>query len=197
MDNSKSAPANRATAGPFDISEVADTSNLIDFGAILLPASEKLQIRLDLEDGTERIIALSIDHSDSVLQLQAFAAPKTEGIWASVREQLKQTVLAQGGEVQEQLGSFGPELVSAITLKDERGKDIGVRHAKFIGVDGPRWFLRGVVGGAAINDPATSVLIDAIFRKVVVNRGDSAVPPRDLLPLKLPAGVVLPPRVQQ
>lgn len=190
----KSAPANRSTAGPFDIAEHPDTGNLIDFGAILLPANEQLQIRLDLEENSERIVALSIDHSDSVLQLQAFAAPKTEGIWGAVREQLKQSVVSQGGQVIEQLGSFGPELVTTLSITDDKGKSIGTRHAKFIGVDGPRWFLRGVIGGAAITDAATGVLIDAIFRKVVVNRGDSAVPPRDLLPLKLPAGVVLPPR---
>lgn len=190
----KQSPANRAAIGPFDVTEVLDLSNYIDFGSILLPANDQLQIRLDLEEGTERIIALSIDHSDSVLQLQAFAAPKTEGVWALVREQLKSAVEQQGGKASEQLGSFGTELLTEIAILDEKGKQVGVRHARFIGIDGPRWFLRGVVGGAAITDPATAVIIDSIFRKVVVYRGDAAVPPRDLLPLKLPAGVVLPPR---
>lgn len=176
------------------MTEVFDLSNHIDFGSILLPANDQLQIRLDLEEGSDRIIALSIDQNDSVLQLQAFAAPKTEGVWNQVREQLRSAVEQQGGRATEQLGSFGTELLTEITIADASGKTVGVRHARFIGIDGPRWFLRGVVGGAAISDPATAVIIDSIFRKVVVSRGDAAVPPRDLLPLKLPAGVVLPPR---
>lgn len=194
MSNAKSANPNRSVIGPFDKSEVNTEVGYVDFGAILLPSADQLQIRLEIEDSTERIIALSIDIADSVLQLQAFAAPKTEGVWAIVRDQLKSAVVSQGGTANEVIGSFGDELLTAIPLKDEKGKIIGERHARFIGVDGPRWFLRGVIGGAAINDPATAVIVDSIFRKVVVDRGDAAVPPRDLLPLQLPAGVVLPPR---
>lgn len=194
MSNAKSANPNRSVIGPFDKSEVNTEVGYVDFGAILLPSADQLQIRLEIEDSTERIIALSIDIADSVLQLQAFAAPKTEGVWAIVRDKLKSAVVSQGGTANEVIGSFGDELLTAIPLKDEKGKIIGERHARFIGVDGPRWFLRGVIGGAAINDPATAVIVDSIFRKVVVDRGDAAVPPRDLLPLQLPAGVVLPPR---
>ncbi|MFM6979859.1 MAG: DUF3710 domain-containing protein [Micrococcales bacterium] len=189
--SAKQAPANRSLIGPFDITEVDASAGYIDFGSILLPANEQLQIRLDLAEGTDRIIALSIDNADSVLQLQAFAAPKTDGVWESIRKQLVQAAQAQGGSATEQMGTFGNEVFTEIPGAS------GVRHARIVGIDGPRWFLRGVIGGAAVVDSATAVLIDAIFRKVVVNRGEDAVPPRDLLPLKLPAGVVLPPRTSK
>lgn len=190
----KSAPANRIEAGPFDLSELRDTHGYIDFGSILVPTKEDLQVRLDIEEATQRIIALSIDYHDSTLQLQAFAAPKSEGVWNLVRTQLKQSIQDQGGEAEERLSSLGTELVSRLALRNEAGKVVGNRFARFIGVDGPRWFLRGVIGGAAINDTAAAVGIELIFRSVAVNRGQEPIPPRDLLPLKVPAGVVLPPR---
>ena len=58
--------------------------------------------------------------------------------------------------------------------------------ARFIGVDGPRWFLRAVLSGrAAIDEDAASVLLDVV-RATVVVRGDEAMAPRELLALRLP-----------
>jgi hypothetical protein len=57
---------------------------------------------------------------------------------------------------------------------------------RFIGVDGPRWFLRAVFSGpAAVDQDAASTLLDVV-RATVVVRGDEAMAPRELLPLKLP-----------
>ena len=68
------------------------------------------------------------------------------------------------------------------------------RQLKFFGADGPRWFLRGILSGQALQDEATSVVLDNVFRQLVVNRGLEALPPRELLPLVMPAGNVAPPR---
>jgi|SRR5471030_300805 len=58
--------------------------------------------------------------------------------------------------------------------------------ARFVGVDGPRWFLRAVLSGrAAIDEDAASALLDVV-RSTVVVRGDEAMAPRELLALKLP-----------
>jgi hypothetical protein len=62
-----------------------------------------------------------------------------------------------------------------------------VRPVRFVGVDGPRWFLRGLFAGAAAADPAAAAPLEAVFSQVVVVRGDHPMPPRDLLELKLPA----------
>jgi hypothetical protein len=57
---------------------------------------------------------------------------------------------------------------------------------RFVGVDGPRWFLRAVLSGqAAIDDSAASTLLDLVKATVVV-RGEEAMAPRELLSLKLP-----------
>ena len=58
--------------------------------------------------------------------------------------------------------------------------------ARFLGIDGPRWFLRGVISGrGAIDDDAAAPLV-AIFRNTVVVRGSDPMAPRELLPLRLP-----------
>jgi hypothetical protein len=84
--------------------------------------------------------------------------------------------------------------VAKLPLIDDQGSTVGHRYARFIGVDGPRWFLRGMIGGAAIHDPASASQIETLFKSVVVDRGSEPVPPRDLLALHLPAGIVTPPR---
>jgi hypothetical protein len=59
--------------------------------------------------------------------------------------------------------------------------------AKFIGVDGPKWFLRGVVSGLALADTLAMTYMIDIFRSVVVMRGVSPMPPKELLQLTAPA----------
>ncbi|MFC6234356.1 DUF3710 domain-containing protein, partial [Leucobacter soli] len=65
----------------------------------------------------------------------------------------------------------------------------GVRVARFVGVDGPRWLLRGVIMGRATVDAEARAKIDEIFRETVVVRGDQPMPPSELLLLTMPAGV--------
>ena len=60
------------------------------------------------------------------------------------------------------------------------------RLARFIGVDGPRWFLRGVISGEAAVDVAAAEQVEELFRSVVVVRGTAPMPPRDLIPLRMP-----------
>lgn len=190
----KSAPADRRTAGPLDVSEVQGVKPYVDFGSLRIPSRENLAMRLEVEESSQRIVAVSMDFAGSSLQLQAFAAPKNEGVWHEIRTQMRESLAAQGGETEERIGSLGPELIAKIPLNDETGKQAGHRLAKFIGVDGPKWFLRGVVGGAALNDARAAADVDDLFRSVVVVRGDVPLPPKDLLPLTIPGGTVAPPR---
>lgn len=190
----KSAPADRRTAGPLDVTEVQGVKPYVDFGSLRIPSRENLAMRLEVEESSQRIVAVSMDFAGSSLQLQAFAAPKNEGVWHEIRTQMRESLAAQGGETEERIGSLGPELVAKIPLNDETGKQAGYRLAKFIGVDGPKWFLRGVVGGAALNDARAAADIDDLFRSVVVVRSDVPLPPKDLLPLTIPGGTVAPPR---
>ncbi|MTA91998.1 MAG: DUF3710 domain-containing protein, partial [Actinobacteria bacterium] len=64
----KSAPADRRSAGPLDVSEVRDVKPYVDFGAIRIQSREGLEMRLEVEESTSRIVAVSIDYASSSLQ---------------------------------------------------------------------------------------------------------------------------------
>lgn len=195
-DATPEAPdTSRSSTGPFDISEIESREGYVDLGAILIAPSEGLQLRLEVEEKTQRVIAVTLDLNGSSLQLQAFAAPKTEGLWDDIREQIGQSVGSQGGQVEEIQGPFGTELVAKLPAAAADGSQ-GFRVARFIGVDGPRWFLRGVLGGAAALEREAAAELEALFRRVVVIRGDSPMPPRDLLPLRLPKDAAPQPQAQ-
>ena len=180
--NSKSAPIDRVSAGPFDSSEVIEIKPLVDFGALQIPIREDVTLKLEVEEASSRIVALTVDHQGSSLQLQAFSAPGREGIWHEIRAGLEQSIQAQNGKTEIVVGPLGPELNAQIPTRDG-----GFRLAKFIGVDGPKWFLRGVISGLALADTLAMTYMIDIFRSVVVMRGTSPMPPKELLQLVAPA----------
>lgn len=192
--NEKSAPLDRETAGPYDSSEAEFNGSFVNLGSIQVPTKDGLQVRLEVEEPSQRVVAVTLDYDDSSLQLQAFAAPKSEGLWHSIRQQLEDSVLSQGGSVENRVGSLGPELLAKLPIVNESGAQIGTRYSRFVGVDGPKWFLRGVISGAAITDPKASAEIDDLFRSVTIYRDATPLPPGDLLPLNLPGGTVAPPK---
>lgn len=195
VDTSKSAPEDRETSGPFDISEVPAMRPYVDLGGIKIAPREGLQMRLEVDERAKRVVAASLELAGSLLQVQAFSAPKTTGLWNQIRSDLSTQLTQQGAKVEEEDGLLGPELVTQSTVPADQGG--GVRVARFVGVDGPRWVLRGVImGEAALNEDARASLLE-VFREIVVVRGDSPMPPGDLLPLKVPAGVQQSPQGQQ
>lgn len=192
--NEKSAPLDRESAGPFDSSEVDFNAAFLDLGSIRVPTKDGIQVRLEVEEPSQRVVAVTLEYDDSSLQLQAFAAPKSEGLWHSIRQQLEDSVVSQGGVTENRVGSLGPELLAKLPILNESGVQIGTRYSRFVGVDGPKWFLRGVISGAAITDPKAAAEIDDIFRSVTIHREASPLPPGDLLPLSLPGGTFAPPK---
>lgn len=180
----KSAPANRAEWGPFDSSESGSVKPAIDLGALRIEPRRGLQMRLEVEKGASRVVAVTLEFEGSTIQVQPFAAPRSSGLWLGIRDQISAQVTKQGGEVTAQEGVFGPELLANVPVQS--GQGYSKRTVRFVGVDGPRWFLRGVIGGAAAIDPQAAQAIHEIFRSIVVVRGDTPMPPRELLPLKVP-----------
>jgi hypothetical protein len=179
----KSAPIDRATAGPFDITELIQVRPSIDFGAIQVPMRDDLVYKLEVEEATSRIVALTVDHRGSTLQLQAFSAPGAQGVWHEIRSALEHSIASQNGKTEIVVGPLGPELDAQIPIASG-----GYRLAKFIGVDGPKWFLRGVISGIALGDTLSMSHIIDIFRSVAVVRGNAPMPPKELLELVAPAG---------
>jgi hypothetical protein len=182
----KSAPENRETEGPFDESEANPVRPYVDLGGIKILPREGLHLRLEIEEESKRVVAVGLDYADSTLQVQPFAAPRSSGLWHEIRDQIADQIGKQGGSTSLREGPFGPELVAEIPVAAGQGATGTTRLARFIGVDGPRWFLRGVIAGeGAVNEEAAAK-IDDLFRSLVVVRGSTPMPPRDLIPLRMP-----------
>ena len=188
VDQPKSAPDDRATAGPFDESEANPVRPYVDLGGVKVLPREGLHLRLEVEEGTKRVVAIGLDYANSTLQVQPFAAPRTSGLWHEIRAQIADQIGRQGGTTTVREGTFGPELLAQIPVAaGDAQQGAQMRLARCIGVDGPRWFLRGVIAGEAAVDPAAAAQVEDLFRSIVVVRGSTPMPPRDLIPLRMPA----------
>ena len=185
--SAKSAPEDRATEGPLDEVEANPVRPYVDLGGVKILPREGLHLRLEIEEGSKRVVAIGLDYAGSTLQVQPFAAPRSSGLWHEIRAQIADQIGKQGGTTTLREGPFGPELVAEIPVAAGQGADGSSRLARFIGVDGPRWFLRGVIAGEGAVNPDAASEIEDLFRSIVVVRGSAPMPPRDLIPLRMPA----------
>ncbi|GEB50029.1 MULTISPECIES: DUF3710 domain-containing protein [Streptomyces] len=182
--------------GPWDVSEVGDpSSGRVDLGGMFVPGVEGMELRVEVAG--DAIVAATLVLQDSAVQLQAFAAPKREGIWDEVREEIASGITQQGGVIDEVEGPLGWELRAQVPVQLPDGTN-GVQVVRFVGVDGPRWFLRGVISGQGAVQPEAAGLLEQVFRDTVVVRGDGPMAPRDPITLKLPDDAqMVPDGVQQ
>lgn len=185
--DAKSAPDDRAENGPFDESEANAVRPYIDLGGVKILPREGLNLRLEVEESSKRIVAVGLDYAGSSLQVQPFAAPRSTGLWHETRAQIVDQITRQGGTVEDVDGPFGPEIRAQVPVAAADGSGASTRVARFVGIDGPRWFLRGVIAGEGTSSPEAAEKIEDLFRSVVVVRGTQPMPPRDLIPLKMPA----------
>ncbi|MGW0762697.1 DUF3710 domain-containing protein [Streptomyces sp. NPDC002814] len=182
--------------GPWDSSEVSDPAEgRVDLGGIFVPGVDGMELRVEVAG--DAIVAATVVLRDSAVQLQAFAAPKREGIWGEVREEIAGGITQQGGIVDEVEGPLGWELRAQVPVQLPDGAG-GFQVVRFVGVDGPRWFLRGVISGQGAVQPQAAGLLEQIFRDTVVVRGEGPMAPRDPIVLKLPNDAqMVPESIQQ
>jgi hypothetical protein len=171
-------------SGPWDATSGFPEGDRMDFGSLLVPVRDGFDIQVNLDE--EAGIWIAVVHGDSALQLQAFAAPKRSGIWDDVREEIIGEVQKSGGTSQEQEGPFGTELLARLSQPAEPGGRPVPQSLRFMGADGPRWFLRGLITGPAAQHEAAARPFEEIFADVVVVRGEHAEPPRKALDIALP-----------
>ncbi|MFC6355370.1 DUF3710 domain-containing protein [Luethyella okanaganae] len=186
VEHPKSAPEDRAIEGPLDDGEANPVRPYVDLGGVKILPREGLHLRLEIEEESKRVVAIGLDYVNSTLQVQPFAAPRSSGLWHEIREQIAEQIARQGGTTTLREGSFGPELLAQIPVAAASGTAGSTRLARFIGVDGPRWFLRGVIAGEAAVNPDAAAAVEDLFRSIVVVRGTTPMPPRDLIPLRMP-----------
>jgi len=183
----------RADGGPWDAAEPFPRQPRVDLGSLQVPVGPEHEIELVMAE--ERGAWVTARYRESEVQIQAFAAARRGALWDDVRSEIAVEVDEAGGRSQESEGPFGVELLAQVPVEPGQPAS-GMRLVRFVGIDGPRWFVRGLFTGPAAGGPdAASLdlasreqaeLLEEVLRDVVVVRGEHPVPPREILELRPP-----------
>ena len=178
--------------GPWDAADApSDDLPRLDLGGLLVPVPPDTEVRVEVSPEGE-VVAATLVQGQAAVQVNAFAAPRTEGIWSEVLDEIAASLNDSGGQVERSEGPHGPELRATVpTQAQGPGGQQGIvmAPARFVGVDGPRWFLRALYTGTAAADPQAAAPLERAVRDVVVVRGSDPMAVRDALPLRLPTDV--------
>ncbi|HWG93164.1 MAG TPA: DUF3710 domain-containing protein [Mycobacteriales bacterium] len=181
-------PAPSRPQGPWDVADAPeDDVQRLDLGGLRVPVPPQTEVRVEVSPEGQ-VVAATLVRAGSAMQVSAFAAPRSEGIWFEVREEIAGSLREGGGTAQEVDGAWGVELQATVPT-DVPGGGRQLLPARFVGVDGPRWFLRAMLTGPAAIDTAAAAELRAALRDVVVVRGSDPMAVRDPLPLRLPKDV--------
>jgi hypothetical protein len=172
--------------GPWDATE-KDTGGdpaYLDLGSLRVRGRPgfNLQMPADDDDGTIGSVVLVTE--DSGLELRAFAAAKSGGLWDDVRSDLEAEAQSLGADLDRVEGSFGTELRIRIPVATPDGDEV-VQPSRILGIEGPRWMLRATFLGREALEPVDDSLLMTALRDVVVVRGEEPRAPRDPLLLSI------------
>lgn len=177
--------SSQRASGPRDRSEVSGLEGRIDLGALQVTGVAGMELRLEV-DADQEVTAAVVAVEDSLVQLQAFAAPRSTGLWDEIRDEIEEMITGNGGTADIVQGPFGTELHTRLPQAGSDGRTV-FAPAVFAGVDGPRWLLRAVYSGPAAIDPGAREVLDEAVRGLVVVRGEDPRAPREMLPLVMPS----------
>ena len=166
--------------GPYDARHAPAGVARLDLGSLQIPALEGVEVRVQAgpEGQIEHVVLVS---GAGAVEFGAFAAPRSEGIWDEVREEMIREMAAANITAEEVDGVYGRELVAR--LPDPEGQLVDVRY---VGVDGPRWFVRATFQGPVAADPSQAPVLGECLAGLVVVRDDEPRPVREPLPMRLP-----------
>jgi len=183
-------PAERSE-GPWDITEVdvAGEQSYVDLGGMMVKGRPGFEVQIPPDPKTGDPAAVVFVNDEAALELRAFAAKRSGGLWEEVRSDIAGEAARLNGECEVRDGRHGSELHLKVPGKTSEGAD-AVQPSRIVGVEGPRWFLRGTFYGKAAVEPDDDGLLESAFRDVVINRGDGPMAPREALPITIPEGAV-------
>jgi hypothetical protein len=174
--------------GPWDRAETdadGDGSDFVDLGGLIVRGRPGLELRLQVDEQAQEVSSVLLAGPDSGVELRAFAAPRYDGIWDDVRHDIAAEAAKRGGTATERDGEFGVELILVVPIQTPDGKQ-ATQTSRIVGVDGPRWLLRGTFLGKSATQPDPAGVVESAFRDVIVVRGSAPMAPRDLIPMTVP-----------
>ncbi|MEC3974688.1 DUF3710 domain-containing protein [Amycolatopsis sp. H20-H5] len=166
--------------GPFDIADATDDGiPRIDLGSVKVPVPDGSQVQVEMDPANGGVRAVHVVTEQGQITVSGYAAPRSGGLWKDVGAELGDQLRADGAKVSIGMGEWGLEL-SAI---------VGDVALRFVGVDGPRWMLRGVIAGPQSQASQAPAVLREIVRHTIVDRGDAPMPVRTPLTITLPEAV--------
>lgn len=173
--------------GPWDSSERSTDgeTDRVDLGSLQIKGDPTLEVRLQVDEPSQQVIAVMIVGPDGALELRPFAAPRHEDIWEDIRPRIAADAANRGGTATTVEGPFGPALQLVLSGTDEQGRTV-TQQSVVWGIAGPRWLLRVTAFGRPAVDFQEDGALERALREVVVVRGTGPMPPGEALPLSLP-----------
>lgn len=165
--------------GPYDVEDAPDDDlPRLDLGSVRFPVPDGAQLQVEM-DPAGPVRAVHVVTPIGQFTLNAYAAPKSGGLWREVCGELAEQLRGDGATVHSAVGDWGQELSASL----------GEVALRFVGVDGPRWMLRGVVAGPPQAAEMSVPALRELLRRTVVVRGTQPMPVRTPLPIELPAAI--------
>ncbi|WP_374999370.1 DUF3710 domain-containing protein [Aeromicrobium sp. CTD01-1L150] len=168
--------------GPWDRSEKEPSDRHVDLGSLLVRGRVGIELRVPKE-GENTPTAVVLLTEDSGLELRAFAAPRSGGLWDDVRPEMAQEVERRDGTYEEVEGPYGTELHVRVPAKTPDG-EAGVQPTRIVVVEGPRWMLRATFLGRAALEPSDDGILAETLRDTIVVRGPEPRLAREALPIQ-------------
>lgn len=167
-------------AGPWDVEDAPeDGLNRLDLGSVRLPVPNGAQLQVEMDQAGNGVKAVHVITPVGQLTVTAYAAPRSGGLWREISTELAEQLNNDGATVRTTTGEWGLELLAAV----------GEIQLRFVGVDGPRWMLRGVVAGPPDRLENSTAALYELVRGTVVVRGTQPMPVRTPLPIELPPAI--------
>ncbi|MER2093705.1 MAG: DUF3710 domain-containing protein, partial [Saccharopolyspora rectivirgula] len=156
----------------------------LDLGSVKFPVPEGAQLQVEV-DPSGPVRAVHVVTELGRLTVSAFAAPRSTGVWDEVRAELIGQLQKDGARVRTEPGDWGEEVVA----------DTNKAVLRFVGVDGPRWLVRGVAASPAEHARDCAKTLYKVLDDTIVVRGQEPMPVRAPLPIQLPEQIMR--RIQQ
>jgi hypothetical protein len=167
--------------GPYDEADAPDDGFArLDLGSVRIPVPDGAQLQVEMNKDDARLVdAVHVMTPVGRITLAGYAAPRDGDLWQEVCGDLASSLREDGAAVHSEAGDWGQELVASI----------GDVQLRFIGYDGERWMLRGVVAGPPELARQGSEALRSIMRGTVVVRGTQPMPVGTPLPIDLPEAI--------